>query len=266
MVRKLFLALAFLMAATGCFGQLSGSLSPDYKGGNNLNVNGRHVIGNAHENLAGSVGLNANTAGGPPTGNLGLDYNRGLNSAGVFGSHTPGQQNTVGARGNLNLLNNQRDRLDLSGFASKTHTPTNDITKFGAGLQSNDHGASFTRSNIAGVGSQTRLDGNANLFKTDSNRLDANAFKSFNKLNNGASFGSHGAGLDWNNARGHGASLGFDRTPALRETNVFATGRANLWQNQQSSLDAFGTVGRALSGPSRGRTNFGAGIGLKHRF
>ncbi|XP_058449778.1 attacin-A-like isoform X2 [Malaya genurostris] len=244
----------------------SGSLTPDYKGGNNLNLNAQHGVGNAHENVVGSLGLSANTAGGPPTGNLGLDYNRGLNSAGVFGSHTPGQQNTVGGRGSLNLFNSKTDRLDLTGFASKTHTPTNDITKFGAGLKTNDHGVSFSKSNMPGVGSQTRFDGQANLFKTDSNRLDANAFKTFNNPKQGPSFGSHGAGLDWSNVRGHGASVGFDRTPALKETNVFATGRANLWQNKGSSLDAFGTANRALSGPNRGRTDFGGGLGLSHRF
>ncbi|XP_055539461.1 attacin-B-like [Wyeomyia smithii] len=266
MICKLFAITTLLAAATGCFGQLSGSVGPDFQGGHDVKLNGKHGFGNAHENVVGSVGLSGNTRGGPPTGNLGVDYNKGPNSAGVFGSHTPGQQNTVGAHGNLNLLNTNKDRLDLSGSVSRTHTPTHDINKFGTGLNFNEHGASFSKSNIPGVGSQTRLDGTANLFKSDSNRLDANAFKTFHKFDNGPSFGSHGAGLDWNNARGHGASLGFDRTPALRETNVFATGKANLWQNRGSSLDAFGTASRTLSGPNRGRNNFGAGLGLSHRF
>ncbi|XP_058823809.1 uncharacterized protein LOC131684717 [Topomyia yanbarensis] len=140
MVGKLFLALVILMAATGCFGQPSGSLSPDYKGDNNIR-----------------------------------------------------------------------------------------------------------RSEIAEVGSQTQPDVNANLLKTDSNQLNINAQKSFKKVNN---------------ANGNGASVGFDRAPALRNRRAIDNGRLNLWQNKQHSVYAYG-----LGGPNRGgRPNYGAGIGYSYRF
>ncbi|XP_058823813.1 uncharacterized protein LOC131684720 [Topomyia yanbarensis] len=141
MVGKLFLALAILMAATGCFGQPSGSLSPDYKGHNNIR-----------------------------------------------------------------------------------------------------------RGNIAEVGSQTQSDVNANPLNTDSNRLDTNAQKSFDKLN-GVPIESNGDSLDWNNVRG-------------RHRRAIDNGRLNLWQNKQHSIYAYG-----LGGPNRGgRPNYGASIGYSYRF
>ncbi|XP_021712080.1 attacin-B-like [Aedes aegypti] len=127
------------------------------------------------------------------------------------------------------------------------------VKQFGTGLHFNEHSFSATRTNQPGAGSQTRLDGSANLFKTPSNRLDLNAFKSRTQPVGSPSFGSHGAGLNWNNANGHGASAGFDRTPAIKETNLYARGRANLWQskNRQTSLDAFGSASRTVFGSKK---------------
>lgn len=255
-----------LLALTGkeSLAQVSGSLTP----GNNFNLAGAHRLGgNDHENVQAGFGLSGNTKGGPAQAGWNVDYNKGLNSAGVFGSHVLSgpAQNTVGARGNLNLFNGQKDRLDASAFASKS---TGNVQKFGAGLQFNDHSASITKTNQPGVASATRLDGTANLFNSGANRLDANAFKSNTRYVGGPSIGSHGAGLNWNHANGHGASFGFDRTPALKETNVFGSGKANLWQSndRRTSFDAFGSVSQTLSGPNRNKPNFGAGFGLSHRF
>lgn len=177
-------------------------------------------------------------------------------------------EKTLGVRSNLNVLNNDKNRFDLNGFASKTRTPTQAIEKLGAGAKFNDHSGSFTKTNIPGSGSQNRFDANANLFKSDTNRFDANAFKTFNKPSFGPSYGSHGGGLTWNNARGHSAAVGFDRTPAFKETNGFVSGKVNLWQspNRLTSLDAYGQASKTFSGPNRGRPNFGGGIGLSHRW
>ncbi|XP_055644323.1 attacin-B-like [Toxorhynchites rutilus septentrionalis] len=263
-----FLATVFLLVVDSCLGQLSGSLSPDFRGGNNFDLSGQRAIGNAKENVVGSFGLSGNTRGGPISKSGAIDYNNGAHSAGIFGSHTPGSEKTFGAQGNLNLINNDRNRFDLNGFASKTHTPTQDIGRFGAGAKFNDHAASITKTNIPGFGSQTRFDANANLFKSNTNKFDANAFKTFNNPKSGPSYGSHGGGLSWNNARGHAASIGFERTPAFRETNGFVSGKANIWQSRdrQTSLDAFGRASKTFSGPNSGRTNFGGGIGLSRRF
>ncbi|EAT45361.1 AAEL003389-PA [Aedes aegypti] len=257
----LFTFVFLLLAGTECLAQLHGSLTP----GNNFQLGGtQRIAGNNHENMEASLGLGGNTNG--VQGNWNLDYNKGRNSAGIFGSHSlPGPDNTVGARGNLNLFSGQKDRFDVSAFGSQS---TNNVKQFGTGLHFNEHSFSATRTNQPGAGSQTRLDGSANLFKTPSNRLDLNAFKSRTQPVGSPSFGSHGAGLNWNNANGHGASAGFDRTPAIKETNLYARGRANLWQskNRQTSLDAFGSASRTVSGPRRGNTNYNAGFGLSHRF
>ncbi|XP_019530162.3 attacin-A [Aedes albopictus] len=262
--RASLVAFIFLvMAGTESLAQFHGSLAPD----NSFNLGGSHrIAGNNNENLQASLGLGGNTNGGPVTGDWNVDYNRGLNSAGIFGSHTvPGPQNTVGARGNLNLFNGQKDRLDVSAFGSQS---TNNIKQFGTGLHFNGHSASVTKTNQPGVASQTRFDGSANLFKSSTNQFGANAFKSQTKWADGPSVGSHGAGLNWNHARGHGASVAFERTPALKQTNLSATGRANIWQSRdrQTSLDAFGSASRTWVGPMRGKTNYNAGFGLSHRF
>ncbi|XP_013116855.2 attacin-A-like [Stomoxys calcitrans] len=133
---------------------------------------------------------------------------------------------------------------------------------------SNGLGASLQHSKTPGFGSVFSQNARANIFQNDKHNLDANAFHSRTKLDNGFKFNTVGGGLDYNHANGHGASLTASRIPQLNMNTVDLTGKANLWKSQDraTTLDLTGGVSKNFGGPLDGQTNKHVGVGLSHNF
>ncbi|XP_075147920.1 attacin-A-like [Haematobia irritans] len=129
-------------------------------------------------------------------------------------------------------------------------------------------GGSLQHSKTDNFGSTFSQNARANIFNNDRHNLDANAFHSRTKLDNGFKFNTVGSGLDYNHANGHGASVTASRIPQLNMNTVDVTGKANLWksQNQATSLDLIGGVSKNFGGPLDGQTNKHVGVGVTHNF
>ncbi|XP_075147921.1 attacin-A-like [Haematobia irritans] len=129
-------------------------------------------------------------------------------------------------------------------------------------------GGSLQHSKTDNFGSVFSQNARANIFNNDRHNLDANAFHSRTKLDNGFKFNTVGGGLDYNHANGHGASVTASRIPQLNMNTVDLAGKANLWrsQNQATTLDLKGGVSKNIGGPLDGQTNKHVGVGLTHNF
>ncbi|SPP88098.1 attacin-A-like [Drosophila guanche] len=137
-----------------------------------------------------------------------------------------------------------------------------------AAYNNNGHGASVTRTHTPGVKDSFQQEVHANLFNDGVHNLDAKAFASQNKLANGFEFQRNGAALDYSHINGHGASVTHSNFPGIGR-QLGAEARANLWSSadRNTNIDLTGTASKWMSGPfSNQRTDFGAGLGLTHRF
>lgn len=133
---------------------------------------------------------------------------------------------------------------------------------------SNGHGLSIQHANTHGVSQSLSENMRLNVLKTDHNSVDVNAFHGRTLLQNGLKFDNVGANTNWSSAQGHSASLGVNHIPKFDMTTVNAAANANLWSsaNKATSLDLNANASRHVSGPFRGKSDFGAGFGLTHRF
>lgn len=133
---------------------------------------------------------------------------------------------------------------------------------------SNGHGLSIQHTNTPGVSHSLSENMRLNVMKTDQNSLDLNAFHGRTHLQNGLKFDNVGANTTWSSAQGHSASVGVNHIPKFNMTTVNAAANANLWtsSNQASSLNLNANASRHVSGPFRGKNDFGAGLGFTHRF
>lgn len=133
---------------------------------------------------------------------------------------------------------------------------------------SNGHGLAIQHSNTPGVSNNLSENLRLNAFKSDYNSVDVNAFHGRTQLQNGLKFDNVGANTSWNSAQGHSASLGVNHIPKFNVTTVNAAANANLWtsSNQASSLNLNANASKHVSGPFRGKHDFGAGLGFTHRF
>ncbi|XP_073819976.1 attacin-A-like [Musca autumnalis] len=155
------------------------------------------------------------------------------------------------------------------GVFASGNTMGGPVTRGGyLSANANRFGGSLSHSKTDKFGSTFSQNANANLFQNNKHKLDANAFHSRTHLDNGFKFNTVGGGLDYNHARGHGASVSASRIPQLKMNTVDVTGKANLWKsrNQASSLDLTGGVSKNFGGPMSGQTNKHVGVGLSHHF
>lgn len=189
-------------------------------------------------------------------------------SAQLFGSassNPAGGFNTMlGARQTFGTPN---QNANLGAFAAGNTNGGPVTTGLFGGVHKDGAGLNLLHTNTPGVGSTFKQGADLNLLNQGNHKLDANTFHQFNKLDNGLKFNTVGGGLDYNHPAGHGASLGVSHIPKFDHTKVDLTGRANLWQsaNRATNLDLTGTASRTFT-PFGNRNDFGAGIGLNHRF
>ncbi|XP_016990305.1 attacin-A [Drosophila rhopaloa] len=151
-----------------------------------------------------------------------------------------------------------------AGVFASTPGTGGPVTKgvYGA-LNANGHGLSVQHGHIEGVGSTTTAAAQANLLHTPNTALNATAFHSHSR-----SHDQFGGGLNLQTAAGHQAAIGVTRVPQFDMTTVQGSGRANLYSSPSGNLNvnATGSANRHLSGPHRGRTDFGTGLNLRYDF
>lgn len=189
-------------------------------------------------------------------------------SAQFFGSassNPSGGYNTLIGAGKSFGTPNQN--ANLGGFASGSTLGGPVTTGLFGGLHKDGAGLNLLHTNTPGVGSTFKQGADLNLLNQGNHKFDTNAFHQSTRLNNGLKFNTVGGGLDYNHAAGHGAALGVSHIPKFDHTKVDLTGKTNLWRSldRATSLDLTGTASRTFS-PSGNRNDFGAGLGLNHRF
>lgn len=109
-----------------------------------------------------------------------------------------------------------------------------------------------------------------NVFDNGNHKVNINAFKSHTKLQKRQinSFDRYGGNIEYENRKGHGASIGIQQVPQFGHTSIDANAKVNLWKsdNRQTSLDWNTGVSKNIGQFNRGQTNFNTGVGFIHRF
>ncbi|XP_022216159.2 LOW QUALITY PROTEIN: attacin-A [Drosophila obscura] len=138
------------------------------------------------------------------------------------------------------------------------------VTKgvYGA-VNANGHGLSVQHGHIEGMGSTTTASAQANLLQSQHTALNATGYHSHSRTHD-----QFGAGLNMQTSAGHSAALGVNRVPQFDVTTMQATGSANLYTSPSGNLNlsANGNAMRHMSGPRRGKSDFGGGVNLRYNF
>ena len=132
----------------------------------------------------------------------------------------------------------------------------------------NGHGVSVQHANTHGVAQSLSENLRFNVLKNDNHAVDVNAFHAQTKLQQGLKFDTVGANTVWNSSAGHSASVGVSHIPKFDMTTVNAAATANLWtsSDKASAFNLNANASQHVSGPFRGKNDFGAGFGFTHRF
>lgn len=93
--------------------------------------------------------------------------------------------------------------------------------------------------------------------------LNATAFHTHNRTHD-----QFGGGLNMQHAAGHSAALGVSHVPQFNMTQMQASGVANLHTSPSGNfrVDATANASRHLSGPFRGKSDFGGGLNMQMKF
>ncbi|XP_030374746.1 attacin-A [Scaptodrosophila lebanonensis] len=156
-----------------------------------------------------------------------------------------------------------------AGVSAAGQVPNGPVTTSVYGqLNANGHSLSVERGHTQGLSTATTVAGNASLLANKHHELNANAFHSHIKPNHGPSFDKMGGGLSYQSAGGHAANVGVSHIPQAHMTTMNAGASANLWTSSSgnSSLNANTNAMRHMSGPFKGRNDFGGGFNFQHRF
>lgn len=156
----------------------------------------------------------------------------------------------------------------IAGAFAAGNTDRGPVTT-GTSLAYNNNGlgAAISKTHTPGVRDTLTQSVNANLFNNGVHSLDANAFKSQNTLANGFKFDRNGAGLEYSNINGLGASLTKSTIPNFGSQLELA-GKANLWSSpdRNTRIDLTGSGSKWTSGPLSGQRDYFGGVGLTHMF
>ncbi|KAH8369108.1 hypothetical protein KR009_001477 [Drosophila setifemur] len=138
------------------------------------------------------------------------------------------------------------------------------VTKgvYGA-VNANGHGLSLQHGHMEHVGSTTTAAARVNLLQNQNSSLNATGFHSHSR-----SHDQFGGGLSLQTSAGHQAAVGVNRVPKFDMTTVQAQGTANLYSSPSGNLNlnATGNATHHLSGPLRGKSNYGGGVNLRYDF
>lgn len=128
-------------------------------------------------------GTGSQPVNGPPTITGDATFNANKHSASLGGSHTHRVGSTVTAGGNLNLIDSNPHRLDANAFH------THNFPDHGRNFGTSGGGLSYTHANGHGLSGQvahtpafrqtdTKIQGNLNLYKDQHSSFDANVGRS----------------------------------------------------------------------------------------
>ncbi|CAD7089436.1 unnamed protein product [Hermetia illucens] len=160
------------ICGTSTLGQLSGSITPDMAGGNNVNIMASKFLGNPNHNIGGGVFAAGNTRSNTPSLGAFGTLNLKDHSLGVSKTITPGVSDTFSQNARLNILKTPDHRVDANVFNS--HTRLNNgfaFDKRGGSLDYTHragHGLSLGASHIPKFGTTAELTGKANLWRSPS--------------------------------------------------------------------------------------------------
>ncbi|KAH8236566.1 hypothetical protein KR026_005629 [Drosophila bipectinata] len=138
------------------------------------------------------------------------------------------------------------------------------VTKgvYGA-INSNGHGLSLQHGHVEHFGGTTTAAAQINLHQNPISSLNATGFHSHNH-----SHDQFGGGLNLHTSVGHQATMGVTRVPKFDMTTVQAQGTANLYTSPSgnANLNATGNATHHVSGPFRGKTDYGGGVNFRYNF
>jgi len=131
----------------------------------------------------------------------------------------------------------------------------------------NGHGLALSKVHVPGGDDSFTQSANANIFNNGTHKFDVNAFTSQNKSANGFEYKRHGAGMEWSHVNGHSANASISKIQNLG-TQAQLGASANLWKSQagNTSLNLNGGASKWMSGPFKGQSDFGGGVGIHYKF
>ncbi|XP_034114495.1 attacin-A-like [Drosophila albomicans] len=132
-----------------------------------------------------------------------------------------------------------------------------------AGVNANGHSLSVQHGHTQGFGSSTTTSAQANIFSNKQAEMNATAMHTHTR-----NLDQFGGGLNINSSRGHAASVGVNHIPKYNMTTMNAAGKVNLMSSPSGNLnlDATANASRHMSGPFRGKSDFGTGLNLNYKF
>ncbi|XP_068157150.1 attacin-A [Drosophila tropicalis] len=152
-----------------------------------------------------------------------------------------------------------------AGVFAETPFKGGPVTKgvYGA-VNGNGHGLSVQHGHREHFGATTTVGANVSLLPQGSaSSLNANAYHSHNPR-----LEQFGGGLNLQTPGGHAAAVSIDRIPKFDSTTVHAAGNARIYTSPSGNFQLNGTASatRHLSGPLRGKQDFGTGISGRYNF
>ncbi|XP_030556340.1 attacin-A [Drosophila novamexicana] len=177
---------------------------------------------------------------------------------------TSGDPKTGAASVRCGVMTGDEQVNARAGVFATTNSSAGPVTKgvYGA-VNANGHGLSVQHGHTQGFGSSTTVAAQANLLQNNQAALNATGYHTHNRTHD-----QFGGGLNMQTAGGHSAALGVNHVPQFNMTTMNATGRANLITSPSGNfnLDATANATRHLSGPFRGKSDFGGGLNMKYTF
>ncbi|ALC45721.1 AttD [Drosophila busckii] len=175
-----------------------------------------------------------------------------------------GDPKTGAASARCGVMTGDEQASARAGVFAQTNSSAGPVTTglYGA-VNANGHGLSVQHGHTPGLGSSTTVAGQANLMMNKQAEINATAFHTHNRTHD-----QFGGGLNMQTAGGHSAALGVAHVPQFNMTTMNASGKANLYTSPSGNfnMDATANANRHMSGPFRGKSDFGAGLNMNYRF
>ncbi|KAH8409698.1 hypothetical protein KR222_001858 [Zaprionus bogoriensis] len=177
---------------------------------------------------------------------------------------TSGDPKTGAASVSCGIIKGDDKTNARAGVFAATNSHEGPVTKgvYGA-LNANGHSLSLQHGHTPGFGSNTTAAAQANLMQSNQAAINATAFHTHTRTHD-----QFGGGLNMQHAAGHAAALGVTHVPQFNMTAVNASGRANLMTSPSGNfnVDAVANATRHISGPLRGKSDFGGGVNMRYKF
>ncbi|XP_070496195.1 attacin-A-like [Chironomus tepperi] len=107
-----------------------------------------------------------------------------------------------------------------------------------------------------------------NVYNKNGNSVNAGAFSEGTNYFRGSSnnFNRFGGNVDWQNQKGFGASVNYQRVPQFNMHTFGANGNVNLYNRNNLKIDGYGGASRNFGPNSNRRTDWNVGVRGVWRF